>query len=68
MSTYTKYERGSVWRKWDLQVATNHYTNYGGLQIDGASLDKIVNLTGLTPAQINSDHRNLSDVEYEIVY
>jgi len=64
MSTYTKYERGSVWRKWDLQVATNHYTNYGGLQIDGASFDKIVNLTGLTPAQINSDHRNLSDVEY----
>ena len=67
MSTYKIRERFSL-RKWDLQVATNHYTNYGGLQIDGASLDKIVNLTGLTPAQINSDHEFIRCRICEIVY
>ena len=30
MNNCTKFERGSEWRKWDLQVGTNKYTNYNG--------------------------------------
>jgi hypothetical protein len=34
MNNFWKYSKGSVWRKWDLQVATNKYGNrYSGISL-----------------------------------
>lgn len=60
--------RGSIWRKWDLQGCTNHYCNYGGLNLQPAQLELLATLTGLAKDQINSDHRTVSDDEFARLY
>ena len=65
---YSRYERGSEWRKWDLQVCTNKYTNYNGITLTGKTLKKVKELTGLTSEKINSDHKNISNEDYAKLY
>lgn len=56
--------KGSVWRKWDLQVGTNIYTRYKGVNLEGTKLVELCELSGLSRNQINSDHKKLSDEDY----
>ncbi len=64
MSVYNKYKKGSLWRKWDLQVATKHYINYTGISLSAEHVDTLKLLTGLSAQQINSDHQSLSGEDY----
>ena len=56
--------QGSIWRKWDLQVGTKYYNRYTGVTFDGEKLANLIELTGLTAQQINSNHKSLNDEEY----
>lgn len=56
--------KGSIWRKWDLQVGTKFYNRYTGVTFYGDKLEHLVELTRLTSQQINSDHKNLNNEEY----
>jgi len=68
MNSYNKFERGSEWRKWDLQVGTKYYTNYRGISLSPEQTNKLIELTGLSSTQINSDHKNLTDEEYAKIF
>lgn len=59
---------GSTWTKWDLQVATRYYNNYSGISLTPSDTAKITAVTGLTSAQINSNHKSLTDEEYAKLY
>jgi len=57
-------KKGSQWRKWDLQVGTNKYTNYNGPILDPNQLTKLKLLTGLDKSVINSKHNTISNEDY----
>ncbi|WP_405198836.1 TrlF family AAA-like ATPase [Christiangramia sp. LLG6405-1] len=56
--------KGSIWRKWDLQVGTKDYTRYTGVQFTGEKLSNLCDLTGLNEQQINGNHKDLSNDDY----
>jgi|GEM_PF-1442265 len=63
-----QYNRGSEWRKWDLQACTNMYNNYSGLGLSSDDLERMHNLTGLDKSIINSDHKNISHDDFAKIF
>ena len=59
--------RGSVWRKWDLHIHTRNdhkYTCLGPDSLSSEQLDRIIQDTGLTKAQITSQERQIDPDQY----
>lgn len=59
--------RGSIWRKWDLQVQTRldqNYTCLGTSSLDAEDLNKLVSVTGLTIPEITSQEKTIDAQKY----
>jgi len=67
MLVSTNYNRGSLWRKWDLQVQTRLDKNYkclGNDSLTEADLQTLIQASGLTKQEITSQERQLSPEKY----
>lgn len=67
MHVSTNYNRGSLWRKWDLQVQTRSDKNYKCLGVDTLSEDDLktlIQVTGLTKQEITSQEKQLAPDKY----
>ena len=61
-----QFLRGSIWRKWDLQVQTrldNNYKCLGNL-LDNEKLQKLIGITELTKAEITAQEKSMSPEKY----
>ena len=65
-NTSYKFTRGSIWRKWDLQVQTRLDNNYGclGNSLDNENLQKLMSITQLTKAEITAQEKLISAEKY----
>ncbi len=63
---YNQFPRGSVWRKWDLQVQTRLDNGYSclGDSLETESLQQLIQATGLTEAEIKSQEKSISAEDY----
>jgi len=61
-------EKGSIWRKWDLQTCTNYYCNYNGPSFLSEQIEKLHELTGIPKDKIQSKHEDVTDEEFAKVY
>lgn len=60
------FSKGSIWRKWDLQVQTrldNHYKCLG-TSLDSEKLEKLIKVTGLTETEIIKGEKSISADKY----
>jgi len=59
--------KGSVWRKWDLQVQTRldaNYTCLGNNSLSAADLQKLITATGLTETEITAQEKEIDAQKY----
>lgn len=61
-----QFPRGSIWRKWDLQVQTRLDNGYGclGRSLDQEKIQKLIEVTGLTEAEITAQEKSISADKY----
>ena len=65
--TITKtFQKGSVWRKWDLQVQTRLDSDYSclGNSLENGKLQQLINATQLTQAEITSQEKSMTAEKY----
>lgn len=65
--TITKtFQKGSVWRKWDLQVQTRLDNDYSclGNSLESEKLQQLTTATGLTEAEITSQEKSMTADKY----
>ncbi|MFP4514742.1 MAG: TrlF family AAA-like ATPase [Parcubacteria group bacterium] len=63
---YNQFPRGSIWRKWDLQVQTrldNGYSCLGNL-LEDEKLQQLITATGLTETEIKSQEKSITADKY----
>lgn len=59
--------KGSVWRKWDLQVQTRldaNYTCLGNNSLNEIDLQKLITTTGLTKTEITAQEKEIDAQKY----
>jgi len=61
-----QYPKGSIWRKWDLQVQTRLDNNYTclGSSLEREKLKKLIDLCRLTEAEITSQEKSIDAEKY----
>lgn len=62
------YQRGSEWRKWDLQACTKSYCSYKGPTFSKAILGKLHKLTGIEKKKISSNHEQITNNDYAKIF
>ena len=63
---HNKFPRGSVWRKWDLQVQTRLDSGYSciGNSLENGKLQQLIDATQLTQAEITAQEKSMTAEKY----